>query len=292
MASWGQQGWWRGGWDSGEQQSSSHGCWTSWGQWSWRYGSWDSGEQTKPGDEERAVDPAETSAEIAPKPPSRPRAPKAQPRQGRVASTVATEGGHGQSKADDRVKGQAATTASLGPPPRGQAAAGASVTEPVDVHVEAFAVLQRYFDTLRRDSYTKRPLVEDCVTISRYCYEEGVQRPAGGAPIPEDKVSYRAEFDFPSCCRLRRILEFTTSDRNSGTDSVFQMMVGLRKLELVYPSLGATMPHISLRLRQVGTHHLASHDVRGTLLPLPEGWATDLHSMLSGSGEEAALGVY
>ena len=82
---------------------------------------------------------------------------------------------------------------------------------------------------------------------------------------------------------------FTTSDTNSSTDSIFQMMVGLKKLELVYPFLGATMPHISLRLRQVGTHRLASHEVRGTLLPLPRGWETGLHSMLSDSGEEAAL---
>ena len=82
---------------------------------------------------------------------------------------------------------------------------------------------------------------------------------------------------------------FTTSDTNSSTDSIFQMMVGLKKLELVYPFLGATMPHISQRLRQVGTHRLTSHEVRGTLLPLPQGWETGLHSMLSDSGEEAAL---
>ena len=67
--------------------------------------------------------------------------------------------------------------------PKGQAAASASETETAEVHVEAFAVLQKYLNTLRRDSYTKQPLVEDCVTVTRYSYEEGVPRPARGAAL-------------------------------------------------------------------------------------------------------------
>ena len=70
------------------------------------------------------------------------------------------------------------------------------------------------------------------------------------------------------------------------------MVVGLDELEVVYPFLGATMPRLRQRVRQMGTHCLASHDVRGALLPLPEGWDTDLRWMSSGSGEKAALGVY
>ena len=52
------------------------------------------------------------------------------------------------------------------------------------------------------------------------------------------------------------------------------------------------MPRLRQRVRQMGTHCLASHDVRGALLPLPEGWDTDLRWMSSGSGEKAALGVH
>ena len=101
--------------------------------------------------------------------------------------------------------------------PKGQAAASASETETAEVHVEAFAVLQKYLNTLRRDSYTKQPLVEDCVTITRYSYKEGVQRPAKGALFPSDEVKYGAEFDFPPCCRLRR--SFKAADRSSASEA-------------------------------------------------------------------------
>ena len=77
---------------------------------------------------------------------------------------------------------------------------------------------------------------------------------------------------------------FHTSDKNSSTDSIFQMMVGLGELDLVYPFLGATMPHISQRIRQVSSHCLAPRDIDGTLLSLPREWETDLQSILSGAG--------
>ena len=77
---------------------------------------------------------------------------------------------------------------------------------------------------------------------------------------------------------------FNTSDKNSSTDSIFQMMVGLGELDLVYPFLGATMPHISQRIRQVSSHCLAPRDIDGTLLSLPREWETDLQSILSGAG--------
>ena len=76
---------------------------------------------------------------------------------------------------------------------------------------------------------------------------------------------------------------FNTSDKNSSTDSIFQMMVGLGELDLVYPFLGATMPHISQRIRQVSSHCLALRDIDGNLLPLPKEWETDLQSILSGA---------
>ena len=79
---------------------------------------------------------------------------------------------------------------------------------------------------------------------------------------------------------------FAASDKNSSTDSIFQMMVGLGELHLVYPFLGATMPHISQRVRQVGTHRLAPQDLAGDLLPLPGGWEANLHSIFSGAGGE------
>ena len=65
---------------------------------------------------------------------------------------------------------------------------------------------------------------------------------------------------------------FNALDKNSSTDSVFQRMVGLGELDLVYPFLGATLPHVSQRTRQVGFHGLAPSDIDGNLLPLPEGW--------------------
>ena len=48
-------------------------------------------------------------------------------------------------------------------------------------------MLQKYLNTLRRDSYTKQPLIEDCVTVTRDSAEEGAQRP----------TKYRAELAFP-----------------------------------------------------------------------------------------------
>ena len=72
---------------------------------------------------------------------------------------------------------------------------------------------------------------------------------------------------------------FNTLDKNSSTDSVFQIMVGLRELELVRPFLGATMPHVSRTTREVVySHCLAPSDIDGNLLPLPKEWETDLLS--------------
>ena len=62
------------------------------------------------------------------------------------------------------------------------------------------------------------------------------------------------------------------------------MVVGLGELDLVYPFLGATMPHISQRTRQVSSHCPAPRDIDGNLLPLPKEWETDLLSILSGAG--------
>ena len=72
---------------------------------------------------------------------------------------------------------------------------------------------------------------------------------------------------------------FNALDKNSSTDSVFQRMVGLGELDLVYPFLGATMPHVSQRTRKVGFHGLSPSDIDGNLLPLPEGWEKHLLSM-------------
>ena len=47
--------------------------------------------------------------------------------------------------------------------------------EPVEVHVEAFAVLQKYLDTLPRDADTERPPIRDCVAVAPYSYEEGAR---------------------------------------------------------------------------------------------------------------------
>ena len=65
---------------------------------------------------------------------------------------------------------------------------------------------------------------------------------------------------------------FSKVSKQSSADSVFQSMVGMGALALVQPFLGATMPHVSQRTRQVGFHGLAPSDIDGNLLPLPEGW--------------------
>ena len=92
-----------------------------------------------------------------------------------------------------------------------------SVTETAEVHVEAFAVLQTYLNTLRRDSYTELPLIEDCVTVTRDSAEEGAQRPARGPTLPSGKVNYMAELAFPPCCRLRE--SFRAADRRSANEA-------------------------------------------------------------------------
>ena len=73
---------------------------------------------------------------------------------------------------------------------------------------------------------------------------------------------------------------FHSIDKNWSADAVFQSMVGLGELDLVHPFLGACMPHVSQRTRQVEiSHGLAPSDIEGTLLPLPEGWEEQVGSM-------------
>ena len=110
------------------------------------------------------------------------------------------------------------------------------MTELVEVHVEAFAVLQKYLDTLPRDSYTKRPFIQDCVVVAQDSYEEGAQRPARGGQFPSGKVKYRAELAFPPCCRLRK--SFQAADQHSPSEA---KLVVARKAILALRASGQLM---------------------------------------------------
>lgn len=73
---------------------------------------------------------------------------------------------------------------------------------------------------------------------------------------------------------------FNATDKNHTTDSIFQIMVGLGKLDLVHPFLGATLPHVSMRAANVHSHNLASSDIDGKLLQLPHDFEQHLkHTM-------------
>ena len=62
---------------------------------------------------------------------------------------------------------------------------------------------------------------------------------------------------------------FSTQPHDFPTDSMFQMMVAMEELALVYPFWGATMPHVSMRQGQARNHNLKETDYEGKLLPLP-----------------------
>ena len=109
--------------------------------------------------------------------------------------------------------------------------------------------------------------------------------------VGDTAVSARAVAGSKCLCGDRKFWRdvdalFAASDKNCSTDAIFQMMVGLGQLHLVYPLLGATMPHFSQRVGQVGTHRLVPQDLAGDLLPLPGGWEANLHSIFSGAGGE------
>ena len=62
---------------------------------------------------------------------------------------------------------------------------------------------------------------------------------------------------------------FSTQPHDFPTDSMFQIMVAMEELALVYPFWGATMPHVSMRQGQARDHNLKETDYEGKLLPLP-----------------------
>lgn len=85
---------------------------------------------------------------------------------------------------------------------------------------------------------------------------------------------------------------FNTVEKNGSVASVFQMMAKLGELDLVYPLLGATMPHISQRTRQIDYHSLDTSGIDGDLLPLPPVWEQYLLSMWYGTTEIVFVSWY
>jgi len=72
---------------------------------------------------------------------------------------------------------------------------------------------------------------------------------------------------------------FDVCDKYWSTDQVFQLLAGVKCLDVAHPFLAATMPHVSLRTRSVAAGSDASfraNHVQGALLPLPQNWDATL----------------